>query len=120
MKTTNEDSFFHGLLTAVSTKLGGEVSLFDLSKLYNPAAVKFGYFQPEIIPIFTLCKMNPESPVLSQHVAKVWSSKALPECTVLWKNYILDSNNPGLMNPYSIPKDDYLGSCGQPIRDMAK
>ena len=120
MKTTEEDSFFHGLLTKVSTKLGGEVSLYDLSKLYNPSSVKFPYFQPDIIPIFTICKMNPESTDLSLRVTKSWMIKALPKCTLLWNSYVLDSGNPELKNPYSIPKDEPLGSCGQPIRDMAR
>ena len=96
------------------------MSLFDVSKLYSPAAVKFAYFQPEIIPIYTLCKMNPESLALSLNVFMVEMTNALPDCTVLWNAYVLDSNNPALKNPYSIPKDDHLGSCGQPIRDMAK
>ena len=120
MKTTKEDSFLHSHLTKVSRKLGGAVYLFDLSKLYNPSAVKFPYFQPEIIPIFTICKMNPESTDLSLHVVNVKARKALLECTLLWNSYVLDSENPELKNPYSIPKDEPLGSCGQPIRDMAR
>lgn len=119
-ETTDEDAFFHGLLTTVSTKLGGEVSLFDVSKIYNPSSVKFAYHQPEIVPIYSICKMNPESTALSLHVANVKVHKALPECTLLWNAYVQDSENSGLKNPYSIPKDDRLGICGQPIRDMAK
>ena len=115
---SNEDQFFHGLLKTVSKKMGGDVSLFDIPKLYNPRAVKT-YTEPEIIPIYTICELDPESPSLVKHLVTVLFGFT-SDCTVLWNSYIQDSENPAFKNPYQIAKNGPLGLCAKPIGDIAK
>ena len=118
MKKSNEDQFFHGLLKTVSKEMGGNVSIFDIPKLFNPIMVKT-YQDPEIIPIYTLCELDPKSPVLVRHLYAL-SMGMGAACNSQWNNYIQDSKNPANRNPYLIAKDDPLGICAKPIGDIAK
>ena len=118
VKTYEEDQFFHGLLKTVSKKMEGEVSLFDIPKLYNPSAVSF-YEDPEVIPLYTLCELDPESKAMTVHpIAQAIGEMAT--CTNLWNSYVHDSANPDNKNPNLIPENDPFGLCGKRITNIAK
>ena len=116
MKKSNEDRFFHGLLKNVSKKMGGDVSIFDLPKLYNPSIPSY-YLDPEIVPLYTYCELDTASTLLSRHPRAKWDGYQ-ENCTLLWNSYIFDSDN--VKNPNLIPKDDPFGLCGKRITDKAK
>ena len=118
VKTYEEDQFFHGLLKTVSKKMDGEVSLFDIPKLYGPSAAYY-YEDPEVIPLYTLCELNQESPFLTIHpVAKL--AGLMAACSSLWNSFIFDSENPDNKNPNLIPENDPFGLCGKRITNIAK
>ena len=98
--------------------MDGEVSLFDIPKLYNPSAVSF-YEDPEIIPLYTFCELDPESTAMTVHIA-VQLAGEMAKCTILWNSYVHDSANDDIKNPNLIPKNDPLGLCGKGITDVAK
>ena len=118
VKTYEEDQFFHGLLKTVSKQMEGEVSLFDIPKLYNPSAVSY-YEDPEVVPLYTLCELDPESAAMTVHLA-AQAAGGMAKCTNLWNSYVHDSANPDIKNPNLIPKNDPLGLCGKGITDVAK
>ena len=98
--------------------MDGEVSLFDIPKLYNPSAVSY-YEDPEVVPLYTLCELDPESTAMTVHIA-VQLAGGMANCTNLWNSYVRDSANDDTKNPNLIPKNDPLGLCGKGITDVAK
>ena len=118
VKTYEEDQFFHGLLKTVSKKMEGEVSLFDIPKLYSPSAA-YHYEDPEVIPLYTLCELDQESTFLTMHPG-VQQSGWMANCSSLWNSFIFDSENPDNKNPNLIPENDPFGLCGKRITKISK
>ena len=98
--------------------MNGDVSIFDVPKLYGPSLVK-SYKDTEIIPLSTFCELDTESSFLSMN-AQAMDFGWTPNCTNFWNTYIQDSDNPANKNPNLIPKNDPFGLCGKQITDKAK
>ena len=119
IKESSEDKAFHGMLAKVSTAFGANISMFDIPKMFNPRMPGI-YLDPQIVPIYTLCQTEPRRPLLVQNLQALNLIGDLDDCSKYWQAFISDSENLAIMNPYLLPKGEYLSMCGHGLGNVTR